>query len=212
MSATVKVSSQGAFGGRTVPSCGCSVVNGYGAICGSALEIAASNEDFPALGKPTSPMSATSLSVRRMVACSPGMPSSASLELCNRPARKATFPRPPVPPPATSASSPSRRRSASRVGLALSTSATGTSARVGGPKHCTVVPHGTVMMASRPRRPFIWLPLPCAPEPARKECCPMVRSPTCLLARTYTLPPVPPLPPSGGPRSTRVSRKKLAHP
>lgn len=37
--------------------------------CGSALEIAASNEDFPALGKPTSPMSATSLSVRRMVAC-----------------------------------------------------------------------------------------------------------------------------------------------
>eukprot|EP00967_Tisochrysis_lutea_P063588 scaffold82087_cov33-Tisochrysis_lutea.AAC.3 len=75
-----------------------------------------------------------------------------------------------------------------------------------------VVPHGTSMMTSLPQRPFMCAPLPCAPTPALKEWTPMVRSFTCLLARMYTPPPWPPLPPSGGPRSTRVSRKKLAQP
>jgi hypothetical protein len=34
--------------------------------------MAASSEDLPALGKPTSPMSATSLRVRRIVTCARG--------------------------------------------------------------------------------------------------------------------------------------------
>lgn len=42
-----------------VPTSGCRVVNGYGAISGWALLIAARSDDFPAFGNPTRPISAT---------------------------------------------------------------------------------------------------------------------------------------------------------
>jgi len=106
MSATLN-SAHGDAGALTEPSCGCSVVNGYSATCGVAREIAASSDDLPAFGKPTRPTSATVLSVSASVACSPGRPSSASLELCSRPDRSVTLPRPPAPPAAITTSSPS---------------------------------------------------------------------------------------------------------
>lgn len=43
---------------RTFPTIGLSVVKGYSAIFGRALEEAASNVDLPAFGNPTRPMSA----------------------------------------------------------------------------------------------------------------------------------------------------------
>ena len=55
------------------------VVNGYAAILGCARVSAASSDDLPALGSPTRPMSASSLSESVSQSSSPSRPFSANL-------------------------------------------------------------------------------------------------------------------------------------
>ena len=59
-------------GDSTVPSTGCSVVNGYSATFGRAFEMRVSSDDLPAFGRPTSAASASSLRCSSMSSSSPG--------------------------------------------------------------------------------------------------------------------------------------------
>ena len=61
-------------GDSTVPSTGCSVVNGYSATFGRAFEMRVRSDDLPAFGKPTSAASASSLRCSSMSSSSPGRP------------------------------------------------------------------------------------------------------------------------------------------
>src|ERR1700748_1835783 len=56
------------------------------------------SEDLPALGKPTSPTSATVFSSRMRSRCSPGSPLSANPGALRRGLARAALPRPPPPP------------------------------------------------------------------------------------------------------------------
>mmetsp|Transcript_31042 Transcript_31042/g.51461 ORF Transcript_31042/g.51461 Transcript_31042/m.51461 type:complete len:210 (+) Transcript_31042:71-700(+) len=196
----------------TIPSCGWIVVNGYAATFGVAREIARSSDDLPAFGNPTSPTSAIILRDKSNVICSPGRPSSASLELCKRPERNDRLPRPPVPPRAQSNVSPSWSKSPSMVHCESAVAICSMPDLPTLPTRYTSQPQGTRRVRGAPVRPFCCALLPCVPAPALKLCEARCRSETVLHARNSTSPPLPPLPPSGGPRSTRVSRKKLAHP
>ena len=62
----------------TVPSTGASVVNGYSATFGRALEMRVSSDDLPAFGSPTSAASASSFSRSSISPSSPVTPTSAN--------------------------------------------------------------------------------------------------------------------------------------
>ncbi len=75
-------------------------------------EIAAIRLDLPALGKPTRPMSATTLSSSWISSSSPGSPSRAKPGALRLDEASAAFPRPPRPPWATTSSVPGPTMSA----------------------------------------------------------------------------------------------------
>mmetsp|Transcript_30687 Transcript_30687/g.71906 ORF Transcript_30687/g.71906 Transcript_30687/m.71906 type:complete len:86 (-) Transcript_30687:278-535(-) len=68
-----------------VPTSGCNVVKGYGAISGRAMLIDANKLDLPAFGKPTNPMSAINFSSNSKYAVSPGFPTRRSPAFAIRP-------------------------------------------------------------------------------------------------------------------------------
>ena len=74
--------------------------------------MAAISDDFPALGKPTSAMSATDLSSRSSVRSSPGSPSKAKPGALRYDDERAKFPKPPWPPWAATKVVPTPTRSA----------------------------------------------------------------------------------------------------
>mmetsp|Transcript_34882 Transcript_34882/g.115606 ORF Transcript_34882/g.115606 Transcript_34882/m.115606 type:complete len:327 (+) Transcript_34882:518-1498(+) len=138
---------------RQTPKLGVTVVKAYGAIFGLAFVAAARREDLPALGTPTKPTSASSLSSSLSQRCPPGSPCSASRGVVSRAVLKAAFPRPPRPPRATRMLSPCRSTSP--------TSASSSSCR-------TTVPGGTRTVTSPPDSPCRALPMPFWPPVARK--------------------------------------------
>ena len=89
-------------GSSTMPSTGSSVVNGYVAILGRAAEQRESSVLLPALGMPTRPTSAMSLSSRRRFRSWPGLPGSNSRGAWFVEVAKALLPLPPLPPRQTS--------------------------------------------------------------------------------------------------------------
>ena len=86
---------------------------------GCARVSAASSDDLPALGSPTRPMSASSLSDSVSQSSSPSRPFSANLGAWRVELLKQTLPRPPSPPRATSRRWPSRTRSPSSVAVGV---------------------------------------------------------------------------------------------
>ena len=180
-----------------VPSTGTNVVNGYAATFGCARVIVASSEDLPALGSPTRPTSASSLSCSSTMPSSPGSPRSASRGACRVAVANVLLPRPPGPPLASVTSCPGRTRSNVRPS-----------------QRSTVVPGGTGMTSRSPSAPCMSLPMPCPPRSAlkrprrRKDC----RSRRESSQRSSTSPPRPPSPPSGPPLGTRDSRRNDIEP
>src|SRR3990170_4129984 len=83
---------------RTSPSVGTRVVKGYSAILGVAAETRETSVDLPALGNPTTPTSARSLSSRWSQRSSPGRPRSARRGARFVALTKRALPRPPAPP------------------------------------------------------------------------------------------------------------------
>src|SRR6056297_243824 len=155
--------------------------------------------DLPALGRPSSPTSASSFSSSFRCRASPGVPlvvlrGARLVELLKR-----VLPRPPRPPSATFSRAPSSARSPS-------TSPVSTSA--------TMVPTGTLTVRSSPERPVLFRPAPPSPLSARNLRCTR-KSASVLMpwsACSQTLPPCPPSPPSGPPRGIYFSRRKLRQP
>mmetsp|Transcript_14870 Transcript_14870/g.28631 ORF Transcript_14870/g.28631 Transcript_14870/m.28631 type:complete len:263 (-) Transcript_14870:791-1579(-) len=114
-----------------LPMKGRSVVNGYGATSGWAPVIAPKRVLLPAFGLPTSPMSATTLSSSRNRTSSPFIPLCPSM--CHWPGLEAVilFPRPPLPPLATTNVCPTSLKSPSNTssftGIASSNSSSSSS-------------------------------------------------------------------------------------
>src|SRR3954454_11470446 len=160
--------------------------------------MAAISEDLPALGKPTSPTSATLLSSRTRSRFSPGSPSKANPGALRRVEASAALPRPPRPPCAATNRLPAPVRSAS-------TSPSSSS---------TTVPSGTRSSRSSPSAPLRLLPAPCLPLPAFWCGWWWKSSSVWTLASTtrITSPPRPPLPPSGPPSGLNFSRWTEATP
>src|SRR5580692_11265330 len=160
--------------------------------------MAAMIEDLPALGKPTSPTSATVFSSRMRSRCCPGSPLSAKPGALRRGLARAALPRPPRPPAAATNLVPTPTRSASTSPSAVLTS----------------VPFGTAMIRSGPLAPVRLEPSPCRPLPARRTGRRWKSSSVAELASTsrITLPPRPPLPPSGPPSGLNFSRWIEAQP
>src|SRR3954454_6311268 len=154
--------------------------------------------DFPALGKPTSPTSATTLSSRTTVRSSPGSPRSAKPGAFRLAEASAALPRPPFPPAATTISVPGPMRSP----------------RTAPRSSVTTVPSGTCSTRSSPCAPLRLAPAPCPPFEARR--CGLwwksTRVVTSGSTRRITLPPGPPLPPSGPPSGLNFSRCTEATP
>src|SRR5207342_1177500 len=155
--------------------------------------------DLPALGKPSRPTSASSLSSRRSARVSPSPPGverrgERLIELL-----KCMLPRPPLPPRATSRRSPLAVRSPMISSVSTL---------------CTTVPTGTTIVMSSPPLPYIWRPMPFSPRLARNIFS--WRKSTSVLrfssACRYTSPPLPPSPPSGPPSGMNFSRRKLMEP
>src|SRR5205085_793837 len=126
------------------------VVGGQLATFGDARVRRASSEDLPALGRPTSPTSASSLSLSSSQPCSPGRPRSAKRGACRVAVAKRLLPLPPAPPRATVArwpsASSSHRRRASSPSLPSLTEIS--------------VPGGTRSVRVSPSRPWRWAPCP----------------------------------------------------
>mmetsp|Transcript_1552 Transcript_1552/g.4531 ORF Transcript_1552/g.4531 Transcript_1552/m.4531 type:complete len:223 (+) Transcript_1552:1370-2038(+) len=176
---------------RTVPRLGQMVVKAYGSASGVAAPAvsARSSDDLPAFGRPTSPMSATVLSSSRSSATSPASPGSASVgERCWC-VKKLGLPRPPAPPRATTSRSPSRDRSASTPAMVPRAAS----------QSYTSVPRGTRATADLPPAPASRWPPPAPPRSAVSACLTPARSVLAAHAWSTTSPPLPPLPPSGGP-------------
>src|SRR5580692_840801 len=160
--------------------------------------MAAMIEDLPALGKPTSPTSATVFSSRMRSRCCPGSPLSAKPGALRRGLARAALPRPPRPPAAATNLVPTPTRSASTSPSAVLTS----------------VPFGTAMIRSGPLAPVRLEPSPCRPLVARRTGRRWKSSSVAELASTSstTSPPRPPLPPSGPPSGLNFSRWIEAQP
>src|ERR1700722_1069611 len=160
--------------------------------------MAAMIEDLPALGKPTSPTSATVFSSRIRSRCCPGSPFSANPGALRRGLARAALPRPARPPAAATNLVPTPTRSASASPSAVLTS----------------VPFGTAMIRSGPLAPVRLEPSPCRPLPARRTGRRWKSSSVAELASTsrITAPPRPPLPPSGPPSGLNFSRGVEAQP
>ena len=122
------------------------------------------------------------------------------------------LPRPPSPPLAVMTSSPSFISSASSTFVESLGCIRDVCVEVALPSRCTTVPQGTRKVEGFPLRPWHCAVPPLAPCSARKLRADMRRSDIWSHARTMMLPPLPPLPPSGGPISTRLSRKKQTLP
>src|SRR6185437_1121271 len=160
--------------------------------------MAAIREDLPALGKPMRPMSATVLSSRVSSRSSPGSPLSANpgaLRFCDA---RAALPRPPRPPAAATNRVPVPTRSA-RISPSLPS---------------TTVPLWTLTTWSWPAPPFLFEPSPWWPLPALRTGRRWKSSSVDVEASTsrITLPPRPPLPPSGPPSGLNFSRCTDAQP
>src|SRR6202050_3070948 len=153
--------------------------------------MAAMIEDLPALGKPTSPTSATVFSSRMRSRSCPGSPLSANPGALRAAEPRAPFPTPPRPPAAATNLVPTPSRSASTSPSAVLTS----------------VPFGTAMIRSGPAAPVRFEPSPCRPLPARRTGRRWKSSSVAELASTSrtTSPPRPPLPPSGPPSGFDLS-------
>src|SRR5512139_1680952 len=158
-----------------------------------------SRVDFPALGSPTSPIRAMSLSSSRRQRSLPVPPGSARSGAWFTGEVKAEFPRPPRPPAAARNLSPGATRSASVSPVASSR---------------TTVPGGTAIRRSGAFFPCMFFPMPCWPRFALKRLRyrKSRRVERCGLTSRMTLPPFPPFPPSGPPRGTNFSRRKLTQP
>ena len=107
--------------------------------------------DFPAFGNPTSPTSASNFSSISASNSSPGSPTSAIIGACLVELLKCALPKPPSPPFAMMASSPSRVKSAKIS-----------------PLRFTIVPIGTSTIKSLPLRPAERVPEPFLPFSAVK--------------------------------------------
>ena len=125
------------------------------AIFGVAFVIAASKLDLPAFGKPIIPTSAIVFNCNHIQNSSPAVPLVNFLGARLVELLKLVFPRPPLPPIATTNSSFSFLKSNSKVLLSSS-------------KIC--VPIGTFNIKSFPVLPVLFLPLPFSPLSALK-CC-----------------------------------------
>src|SRR5512143_60578 len=155
--------------------------------------------DFPAFGRPTSPISAISLSSSRRRRSCPGRPDSAWSGAWFTAEVNAVLPRPPRPPFATRSVSPGRVRSARTSPVSASV---------------TIVPGGTAIRRSGAPFPCMFFPMPCWPRAALNRFRYRKSSRVERLGFTSrrTLPPFPPSPPSGPPRGTNFSRRKLTQP
>src|SRR5262245_13946840 len=151
-------------------------------------------DDLPALGGPTRPTSAISLSSRRSHRSWPRWPGSATCGAWLTELLKCGLPLPPSPPAATTASPPGTSRSASTAPVSSSV---------------TTVPAGTARRRSAPARPVFRAPAPGLPCWARHSLRLVYAASeaTSGVAKRRTEPPRPPSPPSGPPRGTYGSRR-----
>ena len=155
--------------------------------------------DLPTLGKPINPTSAIILSSTFNIFSSPGSPSSLNLGAVSVWVLKATLPRPPRPPSATTTSVISPTKSAITK-LVLSST--------------TVVPSGTLIIISSADAPFLFWPLPFSPFfPLMifiyRKSIKVLRP---LSTWKIMLAPFPPLPPFGPPIGSHFSRRKEVQP
>src|SRR3954454_21917526 len=159
--------------------------------------MAATSEDLPDDGYPTSPTSAMLLSSRTASMASPCSPSSAKPGALRRGLASAALPSPPLPPCASTTRVPAPTRSATTS-----------------PSTETTVPSGTRSTRSSPRAPLRLLPAPGRPLPAFWCGRWWKSSRVCTLGSTSrtTSPPSPPLPPSGPPSGLNFSRWTEATP
>ena len=127
-------------------------MNGYSAIFGRAAEIAAINDDLPALGYPTSAISATLFNSSESWAFSPGSPSNANPGARLFEEESAAFPNPPAPPRAAINFVPLPNKSAMSSPSA--------------PR--ITVPSGTGTIKSSPSGPSLCPPFPNRPDVARR--------------------------------------------
>src|SRR3984957_381916 len=160
--------------------------------------MAAISDDLPALGKPTRPMSATALSSSTSSRSSPGSPLSAKPGALRGADARAALPRPPRPPAAAMNWVPVPTRSATMSPSLVR----------------TTVPVGTLMIRSSPAAPLRFEPSPWRPLSAFLTGRRWKSSSVELDASTsrITLPPRPPLPPSGPPSGLNFSRWTDAQP
>ena len=179
-------------GASTVPSTGCSVVNGYSATFGRAFEMRVSSDDLPAFGRPTSAASASSLSAARRRArrpearprrtAAPGAWTRRSARCRGRRGRRGEH---------------DARAGCARSAISRRPRRTPASRRAPAAR---VVAVGACLRAPRPFWPRRRLD-PLAPLSAE-------RSRSDGSATSTTSPPSPPSPPSGPPFGTNFSRRK----
>ena len=158
-----------------------------------------SSVDLPALGRPTSPTSASSFSSRRSQCASDWPPTVRSRGVWLVAVAKVALPRPPPPPAATCNVAPSWSRSPSTAASSRSR---------------TMVPTGTSITKSDPEAPVRQLPSPGLPAGARYSTRSSMSKKvvSCGEARSITEPPRPPLPPAGPPRGANFSCRKATMP
>ncbi|SKS30098.1 Uncharacterised protein [Mycobacteroides abscessus subsp. abscessus] len=163
-----------------------------------AAESTETREDFPAEGKPTSPTSATVFSSSVRSTSAPASPSKAKPGALRARDANAALPSPPRPPAAASKRAPAPTKSA----------------RMRPSSSSTTVPSGTLRIRSSPLAPLRWPPMPWVPLGACTCGWKWKSSKVCTCGSTsrITLPPRPPLPPSGPPRGLNFSRCTEAQP
>ena len=159
---------------------------------GLAFEMAVIKVDLPALGIPSNPTSANTLSSSLTSRFSPSSPGvfcrgARLMELLKR-----ILPKPPSPPLATKMSSPGVKSSCKTSPVSASE---------------MMVPTGILSTISSPAAPNMSEPMPCCPRLA--SCRLANRKSTKVFkltsAMAYTCPPRPPSPPLGPPNSLYFS-------
>ena len=155
--------------------------------------------DFPALGNPTSPTSASTLSSRINHPSCPSSPGCAYLGVCCVADLKLLFPSPPRPPLQRIFSSP---------GSIMSNSTSPVSPSF------TTVPTGTSRTMSLPCLPLQSAAPPCSPFSALMNFLYFrwINVQNCGFDLNMICPPLPPSPPSGPPLGTYLARCRCTDP